>query len=508
MRLAEVSTTLSTQEVSVKRYARRKGKTLAFHGVQGVISRPFIAFAHTMATAMTVLMERLYYHIIDGVPTRVVGPDWSVVEQALALPLAKFKANAPFVASWSFQQFVESVHGRKRTLYENACKRLAQGWTWGDVAKWSHIRAFIKHEKLEVKPKRMVPRLVQPRSPEYNVLVGRYIKAAEKPVFETLQSVVGSNTPVVGKGMNVKELGGVIDKKFHSFRNCVAVGLDMNRFDQHITQNMLRYEHKYYQALFHSRELARLLRHQLCIDGKLFCDEGHIKYTIDGCRCSGDMNTSLGNTIIMTALVDAYCCRHGIPYDCIVNGDDTVVFFEKRFLERFGGFVPFCETLGFSPKVEEPVSVLEQVSFCQMQPVFDGEQYVMCRAYPTCVNKDAHTTYKVNPTNCASYYSAIGQAGLALTSGLPVVQEYYSALYALGCPDDIPDEAVSMRMWGKGMLPTYKPVSAEARYSFYLAFGMTPDEQEAAEEAFRALPKTVKMVEEELMPLWGADRGA
>jgi hypothetical protein len=42
-----------------------------------------------------------------------------------------------------------------------------------------------------------------------------------------------------------------------------------------------------------------------------------------------------------------------------------------------------------------------------------------------------------------------------------------------------------MTMMAKGLHPRYEEISAEARYSFFVAFGITPDEQEALEEYYK-----------------------
>jgi hypothetical protein len=42
-----------------------------------------------------------------------------------------------------------------------------------------------------------------------------------------------------------------------------------------------------------------------------------------------------------------------------------------------------------------------------------------------------------------------------------------------------------MTHMAKGLHPKETPISDDARYSFYVAFGITPDEQEALEEYYK-----------------------
>lgn len=65
----------------------------------------------------------------------------------------------------------------------------------------------------------------------------------------------------------------------------------------------LKWEHSIYNAMFRSDELAELLGWQLTNKGFARTTDGLIKYEVKGCRMSGDMNTALGNCMIMCALV-------------------------------------------------------------------------------------------------------------------------------------------------------------------------------------------------------------
>lgn len=483
--------------MACRRYTRGgrlfKGKLSA---LSGLIGRPFVAFKHTVDVAKTVIMERVFYHIIDGVPVQPYRPSLEGVLDSLGQTLLLFRSSCPFIAAWTYEDFINSVHGRKRTLYSRAVARLEQGWTWGDVSRWTKFRAFIKHEKLPVvEGKRLVPRLIQPRSPEYNVLVGRYIKAAEKPIFHVLQEISNSSEPVVGKGMDVVELARVVKAKWDKYVDPICIGFDQSRFDQHISEAMLKYEHMFYTSVFHSRELVRLLSYQLESIGTVACNDGHCKYHQIGGRGSGDMNTGLGNTIIQFSILHSYCCSRMIEHEVsyMVNGDDSLIITERRNLPAFEGLPAFCESLGFVIKVEPAVDVFERISFCQMQPVFNGEQYVFCRAFPTAVNKDVVTTFGVTEANFRGYYAAVGECGLALSSGLPIFQAFYMLLTSFGKPLDLSTELGGMYHWRGRLAARVVPVSEKARYSFYLAFGVLPEHQEAIEASYQQLPP----------PVWG-----
>lgn len=490
--LREVSTDLTDPGAVCKRYISTgrafRGRLFA---IQGLVAMPFTAFEHTVKVANTVVMERIFYHIIDGAAVRPHRPSRGVVSAALAATYRAFCAVSPFVAVWSFDEFVNSVHGRKRRLYQNCAERLGKGWSWGDVQRWSRFRAFIKHEKLPVVPgKRLVPRLIQPRSPEYNVLVGRYIKAAEKPIFHALQVLSGDDGPVVGKGMDVVQLASVIRSKWTRYIDPVAIGFDQSRFDQHISTDALEFEHSFYHRVFHSSELHKLLAYQLKSHGVVGCRDGHVKYDVEGCRGSGDMNTGLGNSILQFSMMHSYAVSQGVAdkVSYLVNGDDSLIITERATAKAFDGFSAYCAGLGFVLKVEPIVDVFEKVSFCQMQPLYAAGRWVMVRAFPTAVNKDVVTTYALTKRNFLDYFAAVGECGLALSSGVPVYQSYYTYLRSLGSPLDLSGELGGMFFWKGNLDPLQAVVTDEARFSFYRAFGVLPEHQIAIELSYRSLP--------------------
>lgn len=474
-------------DVVCKRFASG-GRRLrrAIHAIQGLASIEHAAFEQTVDVVNTVVMERVLYHVIDGVPLKPFRPARSVVRGLLKPALRQFRIHSSLIAPWSYSRFCESITGRKRRLYENAVVKLLKGWDWGNVRIWARPRSFVKHEKIPNKFKKMVPRLIQPRTPEYNVLVGCYIKACEHYIYHTITEMSGDRFPVVGKGVDVVQLAANMLGKWQQFQKPVAIGLDQARFDQHISKEVLLWEFDWYNSLFHSDELRRLLRYQCSTDGSIMCSDGIVKYHTDGGRCSGDMNTGLGNTIIQSSIIYSYIATRtdwSRAPRYIVNGDDSVVFCEESDLDKFDGLDDFCRSLGFVLTREAPVTIFEKVSFCQMQPVFNGKEYIMCRVFPRSVDKDTHTTFAMTNKNYLDYLATVGECGLALTSGMPCLQSFYSALYQWGTPDRFID--LQVMMYFRGKLEAKKtPVSDDARVSFWRAFDVLPEHQIAIEEVY------------------------
>lgn len=435
-------------------------------------------------TLNTALLERVYYHNVDGEYKLVEDPNEGVVNSKLQ----EFRRS---LVTWlgssspvSPEQFAQMYDGRKRTIYDQA---VVDFTTHGVRRRDAYSDSFVKCEKV---PSNKAPRCIQPRRPVYNVAVGRYLKPVEHKIYKGIQKVFGSDTPVVVKGFNAVETADIIKRKFEKYTHTVCLGLDASRFDQHVSQQMLRWEHSIYNAMFESKELRKLLKWQIDNIGFGRCEDGWLEYKVKGKRFSGDMNTALGNCLIMCAMVYAYAKERGVDIELANNGDDCVVFMEADQLTKFSrGLDEWFEQLGFVMTKEAPVYELHEVEFCQCKPVYGSHGLVMCRSFEKAREKDSICLFDISkPAAMAKWIGAVGECGLALASGVPVFQEMYHSFVKHGAPSKLTKSVgwqCGMTMMAKGLHARYEPVGEDARYSFYVAFGITPDEQVALEEYYR-----------------------
>lgn len=84
---------------------------------------------------------------------------------------------------------------------------------------------------------------------------------------------------------------------------------------------------------------------------------------------SGDMNTALGNCLLMCCLIMCYMDAKSITYEYINNGDDAVIIVEDIHLHLLADLPNWFSEMGFDMVVEPPVYSLEEIEFCQMHPV-------------------------------------------------------------------------------------------------------------------------------------------
>lgn len=391
----------------------------------------------------------------------------------------------------SREQFLGYYTGRRLGVYQRAVASLEERpLTEGDFGV---KKAFVKAEKINFTAKPdPAPRVIQPRDPRYNVEVGVYLRPLEHHVYRAIQEVYGG--PTVMKGYSAEDVAGHLRDMWDSFAEPVAVGLDASRFDQHVRKEMLEWEHSVYLQCFSAadrRRLRWLLKGQVHNKCYLQADDGRLKYRVTGSRMSGDMNTALGNCLIMCALIYRLGLERSVKLRLANNGDDCVVVMEREDVARFvQGLDRWFHAYGFNMKVEEPVRVFEHIEFCQAHPVYDGSRWIMVRNPSTTISKDAicvNRDYGHGPA-ARKWLYAVGECGLSMTGGIPVVQEHYQAFLRNGVAGLGRNAVVTetgMYMLSKGLHRQVAEPTDEARISFWLAFGVSPTQQRAYEARLR-----------------------
>lgn len=461
--------------------------------------RPFNDNLDTLRRAVT---ERVFYVKSITSPSgfsQPPRPGSGVFEGRLAPALGLLKPHLPTTAPLNYQQFVDTFRGRKRMNYERALDQLRTEHC--SVETDAIINVFVKYEKVDHTSKKdPVPRVISPRNPRFNLRLGRYLRPIEERIFKSLGKLFGHKT--VMKGTNTEQTAHILREKWEMYSDPVAIGLDASRFDQHVSYDALKFEHSIYEYCYRhdsrsQRKLKRLLRCQLknrCVG---YCADGSLSYAIEGTRMSGDMNTSLGNCVLMCMMIKAYSMYKKVDIQLANNGDDCVVFLERSKLQQFSdGLFEWFMEMGFNMAIEEPVYEFEHIEFCQTQPIWDGNTWTMCRNPITAIAKDSvlmKNDVVVSDSYFRQWLDAVGTGGISLAGSLPVFQSFYQMyqrsaysdqLHLMRKRKDIDENQILpwyMREVGLGGSRTAGPITPEARCSFWSAFGVTPDEQEQLE---------------------------
>jgi len=453
-----------------------------------------VGFDNEINTLERGVKERVFYVKKDGVfvpPPRPLPGHFAATLAQSREQLIKF---LPRIAPLSRADFVSTFRGPKRKVYDAAFSSLLRR---GFCVKDAWIKVFVKYEKTDFTRKTdPVPRIISPRSARYNIEVGRFLRPLEERIFRSLAKLFGQ--PTVFKGMNAAQSGRLMRAKWNRFRDPVAVGADASRFDQHVSVEALAWEHAIYLECFprilHRSRMASLLAMQLenvCIG---YTANGRLKYRTSGGRMSGDMNTSLGNCLIMCVMFHAYASHVGVDVELANNGDDCVIIMESRDLGRFScGMSDWFLAMGFDMVIEKPCYVFEEIEFCQTHPVWvgpDHDSYIMVRHPKWAIAKD---TVSVHGWQSEPLYlgwlHAVGTGGMAATGGVPIFQDFYATYLRYGRYHAAAGDGQSwgVRQHSKGMVRQYGDVLPRTRASFYWAFGVTPSEQLILEEFYRSV---------------------
>lgn len=439
------------------------------------------------------LVERVY--LIEGGDGLIPPPKPAPGEfrRLLLREWHQMSGNPTIVRRLTQEEFWLQCPPEKRRIYREAVDSLKVRPL---ERKDAYLKSFVKREKVNFTAKRdPAPRVIQPRSPRFNVEVGCFLRPLEKLIYHRIDRMFGG--PVVMKGKNAEQRGRIIDKKWSRFKRPVALGVDAKRFDQHVSKEALEWEHSIYKTYFAGKdrkELATWLKWQIYNKGLAVADDAVTWYEKTGSRMSGDMNTSLGNVLLMCCMMHAFLV--GRDYEFVNDGDDCVIIMEyDDALEVEPLIVPWFLQVGFSMKVEEPVDTLEEVVFCQSQPVWDGAGYLMVRQVPNCVAKDATCLKTYNPVFAKKWLTAVGEGGLAGWGGIPIVQEVYKKYAAFDKHglSEVLMKQDAMYWHARGVKREYHEPSARTRFSFWLAFGIAPEQQIAIERQLGAAAITFDM---------------
>lgn len=425
--------------------------------------------------------------IRNRVLMEVPPTDPAVLQEAYSVARSMARWIGP-KSPWTPDRWVTRYSGLKRRNYENAIIDLG-----ADPFKRQdrNISAFVKLEKLLDATKD--PRIIQCRGPRFNLELGNFLKAIE----DRLYNVQGTGRMkrwlptgrLIAKGLNMTKRAKLIISKFDQTPRCVVYSLDCSRFDAHVSQEMLRVEHSVYNRVFRSKHLKRILKMQLV--NNCYTTSG-MHYVCPGGRMSGDMNTALGNCVLMVIMLAVIMKRLGFTpsmWQMLDDGDDCLLFIQQTHEPMMVGLAEQFLKFGHVIKLENRATTIQEITFCQ-------SSIINTVVGPKCVQNPVRTMSRAltGPRHWPDrefrkrYLGLVGWCELALSMGVPVVQSL-AMLFIRSSGGELPRSPVYYdRQWMAKREARHKvqpvEVTAEARCTFWEAFGITPDEQIALENQF------------------------
>ncbi len=397
----------------------------------------------------------------------------------------------------SHEAVVSGYKGRKARRYSDAYESLKQVPVTENDA---HLTAFLKAEKTNLSLKQdPAPRLIQFPNPKYSLDLMTYLKFNEKNFMRAIDGVWGA--PTVMSGYNCEELGAIMADKWSQFNNPIAVPLDFSRFDQHCSVEALNYEFGFYKRAFPGdQHLEWLLKQQLHPRGIAVAGDGAIRYHCpQGGRGSGQINTSMGNKLIVCGLMWEYFQEIGLNASLANMGDDCVIFLERDDETKLSNtLTSWWLRKGYNAVVEPTCFELEEIEFCQSNPVCVNGHWIMVRNPIKALTKDCISLQpSETPAQIAATYMAISTCGRIINSGVPISFALHECLYKASSKytkrveidDDFMFKAVEYGNFERmrGLKYQRKTISDMTRLSYYKAFGITPDTQVLLENYYNSL---------------------
>lgn len=328
-----------------------------------------------------------------------------------------------FVEPWHLQDVVNSFKGSRRKKYQLAYESLTVDPLTATDAR---ISSFVKAEKFNPEEKENPdPRMIQARSPRYNLVIAKYLRPIEHYIYNLSDS---QGVRMIAKGLNQADRASLLKEKFQMFDDPVCFSLDASRWDKHVSKKVLEVEHRFYLRLHGGHpELDRLLKWQL--KNKCVTSNG-VRYTVDGGRMSGDINTALGNCLLMVVMALAGLRALVIKkFQLLDDGDDLLIIVERGDVCKIHKLPEKFLDYGQELKVENITSDIRSVIFCQSQMVSNGEGDIMLRNWKKILSHACCGTKHWNDRNMVRpMMGLVGRCELALCAGIPICQEF-----ALAC---------------------------------------------------------------------------
>lgn len=442
------------------------------------------------------VMERIFYvKDGDGNAKSPPEPARNVYSRRLRGFKEQISRFASVVEPLSYEEFLQVVPAPKRRAYEEAFTSLLESPLRSSDA---NVQVFIKYEKEIFENKTPVPRCISPRSYRYLLSDGRFYHPLEKLLMGDIDKVFGE--PTVMKGLTVEGVAGCIADKWESIPNCVAIGVDASRFDQHVSYDALKWQHAVQASYFKGENKSvykKLQRMKLFNKGRGRTPDGRLSFDIKGKRMSGDMDTGGGNCLLMCAMMYCYFRSLNIPQHLIKlvnNGDDCVIFVTRKHEQLVRSTIgPWFLDMGFNMVSEDTSRCIEEVEFCQMRPVNVNGTWRMVRNPFRSIPKDCTSIRRIDlPKVFRKWTTAVSECGLSLCNGVPVHQSFYQSVGRSTAPPvkRSASRRVQQRMsrlvvqddsglykWKSSSGCKYAGVAQSTRISYFAAFGITPEQQ-------------------------------
>lgn len=422
-------------------------------------------------------------------------------------PLARPLRN--YVYPVAPEEVISFFPQKKRKLYLRELRSLS---AFPLIKKDILIKAFVKNEKLKILEKDGDPRMIQARSPRFNLMLGSYTRPIEKALYH-LRDHKGEKYIV--KGLNSQQRANLMWSKWQRFKRPAAVSGDLSRWDMHVHLSLVELAHKFYQELNPDPLLKDLLKAQLRNKG--VTSDG-LWYSVDGSVMSGDMTTALGNCVLVVLILETFrkltLTEKGradlrlldihvsspIEMAVVDDGDDHVIMVEETDVPEIRRAIPrWFEMCGHEYKVEGYTTNFHEILFCQSKPLLTKRGWDLVPDPHKVLATAFVATGSITRDRkmLKQYLGTVWEARAILHLGVPVMGPLFQRL-AQANKHRLSEKQAGELVRGlsqqlerilemyalKRRKLVYGPIlrpSPEERVQLWEAWGITPDDQERLE---------------------------
>lgn len=383
----------------------------------------------------------------------------------------------PVLTPWKRHKVVNSYEGKWRAKYFKAQE--TYHFT-GFLKRYSSVNMFVKND-LEMTVPEKAPRAIQFRHPVFALEQGRFTKPMEEWMYAQLDEF---GTKIFAKS-DPFTVAASLYQKASNFQNPVFLMLDASKFDSCVDKAWIKISMACYLSLFprrYRRNILHIWRQTLVNRGRT---RKGLRYLTHGTRMSGDMDTSLGNCLIMFLMLKIYLLSHKVKHSLMINGDDSLIVIERRDLEKCRDIQIF-KKFGFNMKFEVAMTI-EEAEFCQARLINTDYGVTMSRNPHRILGRTAWTTDKYNPRRIRAFINTLGLCERASSYGVPIASIMATKMIEFANTNKKIELPPWLAQWYKDQRKPWKTgppkISNETRASYESAWGITIAEQLRIEDS-------------------------
>jgi len=385
----------------------------------------------------------------------------------------------PNLQPYTRPEVIRDYNGAWRTKYQMAYLTYKdRGLQRSD----GYVNMFCKDD-LEMGRPSKAPRAIQFRNPVFALEQARFTKPVEKWFYALKDEY---DTKIVGKS-DPFTIAEELCQKANKFANPCFLLLDASKFDTCVSKQWIEYCRDVYCKLFHKKyhRKIRMLWNQTIVN-RGFTRQG-VRYKTYGTRMSGDMDTGLGNSIIMWTMLKSFLLHNQVKGSILVNGDDSVVVIERTHLCRVSD-MSFFKELGFNMKFEVAHNI-DEVEFCQARIIETDYGVTMARNPARVMGRTSFRTTRAGKGEQRAFINTLGLCERAASWGVPIASAMASKMIEEAGTNRkiyinpwLEKHYAEMQKWWKTGDPS---ISLQTRCNFERVWGITVEEQLRIENSIR-----------------------